>query len=105
MNKRRVDNLAGTDSNQIAGTPAQLRHGSSLHTELQLLVKAGLTPIDALRAATTLPAQKFRCIGDRGVIAAGKRADLLMVDGNPTKDIRATRDIRMVWCDGVPTPF
>jgi hypothetical protein len=92
MNKRRVDILAGTDSNQIPGTPAQLGHGTSLHTELQLLVEAGLAPIDALRAATTLPAQKFRCIGDRGVIAAGKRAGLLMVDGR--RDVSSVCEFR-----------
>lgn len=105
MYKRKVDILAGTDANHIPGTPAQLDHGSSLHTELQLLVDAGLSPVDALRAATVLPAQKFQCISDRGVIQPGKKADLVLVDGDPTKDITATKNIRMVWCDGVPTPF
>lgn len=69
------------------------------------LVEADLTPIDALRAATVLPAQKFQCISDRGVIAPGKKADLVLVDGDPTKDITKTREIRYVWCNGVVTPF
>ncbi|MCJ1251600.1 hypothetical protein MMC30_008835 [Trapelia coarctata] len=105
MNKAHVDILAGTDSNHIPGTPAHVDHGGSLHTELELLVEAGLTPIEALRAATVLPAQKFQCISDRGVIAPGKRADLVLVDGDPTKDISKTREIRYVWCEGVVTPF
>jgi len=105
MNKAQVDILAGTDSNHIPGAPAHVDHGTSLHTELEFLVEAGLTPINALRAATVLPAQKFQCISDRGVIAPGKKADLVLVDGDPTKDITKTREIRYVWCNGVVTPF
>ena len=105
MYKGNVDILAGTDSNHIPGTPAQVDHGASLHTELEMLVAAGLSNVDALRAVTVLPAQKFNCISDRGVIAPGKKADLILVDGDPTKDIKATRNIRYVWCNGVVTPF
>lgn len=92
--------LAGTDANQAPGSPAQIRHGEALHDELALLVEAGLTPVEALRAATVLPADYFG-LRDRGVIEAGRRADLLLIKGDPTRDIAATRTIRGVWVAGV----
>ncbi|MEM9453826.1 MAG: amidohydrolase family protein [Myxococcota bacterium] len=75
-------------------------HGASLHDELELLVKAGLSPRAALRAATAEPADAFG-LDDRGRIAAGKRADLVLVKGDPGTDIQATRDILGVWKGGV----
>ena len=86
--------LAGTDSPN-PGTA----HGASLHRELELLVKSGLAPIEALTAATSLPAKEFK-LNDRGRIAAGLRADLLLVDGDPTTDILATRNIVTIWKNG-----
>jgi imidazolonepropionase-like amidohydrolase len=86
--------LAGTDS----GNP-NTTHGASLHDELGLLVKAGLKPMEALRTATSLPAEKFSLAG-RGRIKPGSLADLLLVKGDPTQDILATRDIVMVWKEG-----
>ncbi|HYR30212.1 MAG TPA: amidohydrolase family protein [Thermoanaerobaculia bacterium] len=67
----KVPILAGTD----AGNPGTA-HGSALHRELELLVKAGLTPSEALAAATSAPAKAFR-LADRGEIAIGKRADFV----------------------------
>jgi imidazolonepropionase-like amidohydrolase len=87
--------LAGTD----APNPGTW-HGISLHRELELLVRAGLTPLEALRAATSAPADAFR-LPDRGRIAPGKRADLLLVAGDPTAAITATRAIERVWKLGV----
>lgn len=87
--------LAGTD----APNPGTL-HGASIHRELELLVRSGMTPIEALAAATSIPASVFH-LGDRGEIAAGKRADLVLVKGDPTKDITATRAIIAVWKLGV----
>ena len=87
--------LGGTDAPN-PGTS----HGSSIHRELELLVRAGLTPPEALAAATSVPAAVFH-LDDRGVIAPGKRADLLLVKGDPTQDILATRDIVSVWKVGV----
>lgn len=87
--------LAGTD----AGNPGTA-HGSSIHRELELLVGAGLTPIAALAAATRAPADAFR-LTDRGRIVVGARADLLLVNGDPTTDITATRAIAGVWKRGV----
>ncbi len=89
-----VDILAGTD----AGNPGTA-HGASMHGELELLVRAGLTPTEALSAATSVPARRFN-LGDRGRIAPGQRADLFMVDGDPTRDILATRAITQVWKNG-----
>lgn len=88
--------LAGSD----APNPGTL-HGASLHGELELLVKAGLTPIQALAAATSIPARSFK-LDDRGKIAPGKRADLVLVEGDPSKDITATRHIVGIWKRGAP---
>ncbi|HEY5016512.1 MAG TPA: amidohydrolase family protein [Streptosporangiaceae bacterium] len=93
--------LAGTDSNMAPRSPAQVPHGESLHEELALLVDAGQTPADALLAATAAPAAVFG-LTDRGVIEPGYRADLLLIDGDPVRDIRATRNIRGVWLAGLP---
>ena len=87
--------LAGTDAIN-AGTS----HGASLHGELELLVRAGLTPVEALVAATSAPADQLGLA--RGRIAAGARADLVLVDGDPTADVTATRNIAAVWKAGVP---
>lgn len=86
--------LAGTD----APNPGTA-HGASIHRELELLVRAGLTPVEALRAATSTPARRFG-LSDRGRIAPEMRADLVLVNGDPTTDILATRDIVAVWKAG-----
>ena len=99
MYRAGVPILAGTDANAEAGGPAMISHGSSLHHELELLVEAGLTVVDALRAATSRPARYFG-LADRGVIEPGRRADLVLIDGDPLRDITATRSIRRVWCGG-----
>lgn len=99
LHRAGVPILAGTDANAAPGAPAAVRHGESLHHELELLVDAGLTPIEALRGATCLPAATFG-LTDRGAIAPGKRADLVLVDGDPTADITATRAIAGVWIEG-----
>jgi imidazolonepropionase-like amidohydrolase len=91
--------LAGTDSNDDLAAPCQVAHGESLHEELERLVAAGLAPAEALRGATSLAAAIFG-LTDRGAVAPGRRADLLLVDGDPTVDISATRNIRGVWIGG-----
>ena len=92
--------LAGTDANEAAHSPASISYGVSLHQELELLVDAGLSTSDALRAATVVPAKHFG-LHDRGVIEPGRRADLILIAGDPTKDIRETRFIQRVWCGGM----
>jgi imidazolonepropionase-like amidohydrolase len=86
--------LAGTD----APNPGTA-HGVSIHRELELLVQAGLTPTEALRSATSIPAKTFG-LNDRGRIAPGLRADLVLVKGDPTQDILSTRDIVSIWKTG-----
>ena len=86
--------LAGTDAIN-PGTA----HGASLHRELELLVEAGLSPSEALASATALPAKVFG-LHDRGRIATGLRADLVLVAGDPCADIKATRAIIGVWKAG-----
>lgn len=91
--------LVGTDSNDNLNAPFQVPHGESIHEELRRLVDAGLSPAEALRGATSAAAEVFG-LPDRGVVAPGRRADLLLVGGDPTRDIAATRDIRGVWIGG-----
>jgi imidazolonepropionase-like amidohydrolase len=93
--------LAGTDANQAPSAPASPPYGTSLHHELGLLVDAGLSPVDALRSATVLAAGYWG-LADRGVIAPGRRADLVLIDGDPLADISAVSKIAAVWCAGQP---
>ncbi|MEY9933840.1 imidazolonepropionase-like amidohydrolase [Catenulispora sp. GP43] len=99
MHAAGVPILAGTDASHL-GAPG-MAHGASLHGELQLLVRAGMTPTEALRAATSIPATTFG-LDDRGRIAPGLRADLVLVDGDPTSRIADTLSIRGVWRSGTP---
>jgi imidazolonepropionase-like amidohydrolase len=94
LRKAGVTILAGTDAGN-AGT----QYGISLHHELAQLVGAGLTPREALTAATSAPAAAFK-LGKRGRIAAGYKADLVLVEGDPLQDIAATRRMVEVWKDG-----
>ncbi|KAI4126787.1 MAG: hypothetical protein LQ338_003572 [Usnochroma carphineum] len=91
--------LAGTDCNAAPGAPVSPAHGDSLHHELELLVDAGLSTVEALKSATVLPAKYFK-LPDRGVIAPGKRADLVLLKDNPLQDIKNTRSIQKVWLAG-----
>jgi imidazolonepropionase-like amidohydrolase len=100
LHRAGVPILAGTDANAGPGIPFSPRHGEGLHEELESLIEAGLSTVEALRAATVLPAHYFG-LHDRGVIEPGRRADLVLIDGDPIADIRATRQIRRVWCAGV----
>jgi imidazolonepropionase-like amidohydrolase len=92
--------LAGTDSNVQDGSPSPVEYGDAFHRELEFLVEAGLSTVEALRAATELPARYFG-LTDRGAIKPGLRADLVLLDGDPIADIRATRGISRVWCAGI----
>jgi len=87
--------LAGTDLGN-----AYLFPGFSLHDELELLVQAGLKPIEALQAATCNPARYLGLENQRGTIEKGKLADLLLLDANPLEDIRNTTKIRGVVFNG-----
>ena len=87
--------LAGTD----APNPGTA-HGVSMHRELELLVRAGLSPQASLAAASSVPARVFG-LPDRGRIAPGLRADLMLVKGDPLRDITTLRDIVSIWKGGV----
>jgi imidazolonepropionase-like amidohydrolase len=90
----------------LAGSDAQsgVFAGPGLHRELAQLVEAGLTPTQAIRAAT-LDAARFLDASDEpdfGSVAVGKRADLLLVDGDPSLDLGALSQIREVFVGGLP---
>lgn len=98
-----VDILAGSDVSEPLPMLGGLAHGASLHHELQLLVEAGFSPTQALRAATSVPARRFS-LTDRGRIVPGARADLLLVDGDPATTISDTLNTRAIWRRGVQHP-
>jgi len=74
--------------------------GITVHNELEQLVMAGLSPVDALRAATILPAEYFGLQKEYGGVAAGKSADLILLNKNPFEDIRNTLSIEAVIFNG-----
>lgn len=74
--------------------------GSSLHEDLGFLVQAGLTPMQALQAATESPAEFLGELQMQGTIAPGQRADLVLLDANPLDDIHNTQKIRAVFLKG-----
>lgn len=85
----------GTDSGALPGRIP----GFAEHHELELMVRAGLTPMQTIAAATGESAKVLHA-GDRGTIAVGKRADLLVLDADPLSDIRNTQKIVAVYHDG-----
>lgn len=86
---------AGTDTPIAYALP-----GFSLHTELERLVEAGLTPIEALESATVRPAEFFSLSDEMGTIDAGKRADLVLLNASPLERISNTREIAIVVSKG-----
>ena len=88
--------VAGSDAGYLF-----VPHGLALHRELEGLVDLGMQPVDAIAAATSVPASLFGW-DDLGFVAPGYRAHLLVVAGDPSTDIRSTRNIHSVWLDGAP---
>jgi imidazolonepropionase-like amidohydrolase len=88
--------LAGTDCPNVA-----IVSGYSLHRELELLVRAGLPPLDALLAATRYPAERLGKADRLGTIAPGRAADMLVLSADPLLDIRNTRRIERVVARGL----
>lgn len=76
----------------VAGTD-QTIPGYSVHREMELYVDAGFTPMEALEAATSVPARVMGLDKDAGTIEVGKRADMVLLDSDPLEDIRNTRRI------------
>jgi imidazolonepropionase-like amidohydrolase len=95
MHKAGVPLLAGTDAGSTYDFP-----GSDLHNELALMVRAGLTPLEALRTATLNPARALGMTDSIGRIAPGMLADLVLLDADPLVDIRNTTRIAKVVAAG-----
>jgi len=95
MSDAKIGIMAGTDCPIFFLTP-----GFSLHEELVLLVKSGLTPLQAIEAATIRPAQYFNLEDELGLVEKGMLADLLILDKNPLEDIKNTQKINAVIRDG-----
>jgi hypothetical protein len=94
LHRAGVPFLVGTDAPSRASPP-----GFSLHDELALLVRAGLTPMAALRAATVEPA-RYLAADSLGSVAAGRIADFVLLDADPLTDIANTRRIAAVVANG-----
>lgn len=92
--------LAATDSNDGSFSLA-VPYGTSLHQELELLVKCGMTPLEVLSSATGSIAKAFPT-GSCGMIKEGKKATLLLVEGRPDQHISDTKKIKQLWIDGQP---
>jgi imidazolonepropionase-like amidohydrolase len=87
--------MAGTDS-----TAPNLVPGFALHDSIADLVRAGFTPMEALQAATSKPAEFLNRSNEQGTIASGQRADLVLLDANPLEDIHNTQKIHAVILKG-----
>lgn len=84
----------------VAGTD-QTVPGYSLHREIELYVQAGFTPMEAIQAATIVPARVMGLDRESGTLERGKRGDLILIDGNPLEDIHNTRNVEFVITNGV----
>ena len=93
--RTKIEVLAGTDTGDPYTIP-----GATLHDELEQLVAAGMTPHQALEAATIVPARFLEWDEQMGTIEKGKVADLVMLEANPLEDIRNTRKIAAVFARG-----
>jgi imidazolonepropionase-like amidohydrolase len=96
MHRAGIPFMAGTDT--AAGV--HIFPGFSLHDELGLFVKAGMTPLEALQTATWNPAKFMNKLADLGTVEKGKLADLVLLDANPLDDIGNTQTIRGVVLAG-----
>jgi imidazolonepropionase-like amidohydrolase len=92
LHKAGVPIVAGTD---------QTVPGHSLHREIELYVQAGFTPMEAIQAATIVPARVMGLDKEIGTVEAGKRADVIILDGNPLESIRNIRKVEFVITNGV----
>ena len=96
-----VKNVTDAGGNVVAGTDSPIiPYGFSLHIELECYVEGGLTPFQALQTATINAARSLGVEDDLGTIEAGKLADIVIVSGNPLKDIRNTRKVQTVVQNG-----
>ncbi len=92
-----LDLVLGTDAGAVPGHP----FGYTGHRELEIYVRLGMSPMDALRSATSIAAKHLGLRG-LGLLEPGKQASLLILNSDPTSDIRNTRDIHSVYLNGQP---
>src|SRR5262249_3808046 len=88
----------------VVGSHSEVPHaeyGWAYPRELELLIEAGLTPAEAPRCATVEGAKYFRCDDRLGSVEVGKKADLILVDGDPLKDISVMRKVKKVMLNGM----
>lgn len=99
LNSYGVSILVGTDSNSSFFVP-DIKYGSSLHKEMELLVKAGLTPIEVLQGATTKTVETFNLeeISKQQIY----KSIMVLIEGRPDQNINDTTKIRQIWIDGEP---
>ena len=105
MRSRLAQNLAVIGALHKAGIPIVPGSdtglvGYGLHRELELYVEAGMTPMEAIQSATIVSAKAMKLERELGTVEAGKRADLILVEGDPLADIRALRRVSRVITDG-----
>lgn len=100
LNSLGVPILVATDAN-IGGFVPAVVHGTDLHREMQLLVEAGLTPLEVLQGATGNVADAFG-LENVGRIAPGQPATMVLVEGRPDQDITDSLNIVQIWVDGKP---
>ena len=96
--------LSGAGARIFVGTDSGVHGifpGASLHREMRLLVRLGMSPVEVLRAVTSEPGAFLDPDGGIGRVAPGSRADLLLVRGNPSEDINALAAIEAVFVGGV----
>src|SRR5262249_39210876 len=101
--KKNVKKLVDSGVLLAAGTDAPypgIFQGESIHHELELLVSAGLTPLQAIHAATYNAARIMKAENDWGSLQAGKLANVIVVSGNPAEQISDTRNIEIVVLEG-----
>lgn len=100
LREKGVEILAATDANPGSFAPGVV-YGSSLHREMELLVKAGLSPLEVLQGVTRKNAQAFDLRGI-GTIAPGQRANLVLIEDRPDRNICDSAKIAQIWIDGKP---
>ena len=91
LHRAGVTIVAGSDTGLV---------GYGLHREIELYVEAGMTPLEAIQSATIVPARAMGLDRDSGTVEVGKRADLILVDGDPLQDIKALRRVTRVIANG-----
>ena len=95
MHARGIPIGAGTDTPIFLAVP-----GYSLHSELEMLVRAGLSPLEAIKSATVRPAEYFSLQDEMGTVDVGKKADLVLLNANPLENIANTKQIAAVVSKG-----